>query len=72
MSSCMLFDPSQFSCTDPLLPQLFDPITSSNDSGKVPLDDVPAPESTLVLMHILTASFSEKETKNVERQQIIN
>jgi len=34
ISSCKLFDPSQFSHADPWPPQLFDPVTSSNDRGE--------------------------------------
>jgi len=56
-----LFDPSQFSCADPLPPQLFDPITSSNDrveSSKVLLDAVPTPETTPAPVHKPTPTIS--------------
>jgi len=61
MSSCKLFDPSQFSRADPWPPQIFDPITSSNDRGessKVSLDDVPAPETMPAPVHKPTPTIS--------------
>jgi len=54
MSSHELFDPSQFSRADPQPPQLFDPVTSSNDRGEsrmVSLDDMPAPETMPAPVH---------------------
>jgi len=60
MSSRKLFDPSQFSRADPQLPQLFDPVTSSNDRGessKFSLDDVPAPETTPAPVHKPTSTI---------------
>jgi len=48
--SCLI----HLSRADPRPPQLFDPITSSNDRGessKVSLDDMPAPETTPAPVH---------------------